>query len=143
MSARRRVAYGAVTALVGIGGALPLGAQQWTPPPRTNLQVLDKNIGTRDLITTMKGFTQALGVRCQHCHVYKGNDPDDLNAFDFPSDDKAPKRTARTMLRMLSAINNDYLKDVGEPAPAGKSKVTCYTCHRGEEHPLTEGPAPR
>jgi photosynthetic reaction center cytochrome c subunit len=135
----RRSGYGAIAVLLGLGS--PIGAQQWTPPPRTNLQVLDKDIGTRDLITTMKGFTQALGVRCQHCHVYKGDDPNDLDAFDFASDDKAPKRTARTMLRMMSAINTEYLKDVGEPAPAGKTKVTCYSCHRGEKQPLTERPA--
>jgi photosynthetic reaction center cytochrome c subunit len=139
----RRVGCRAATFLIAIGSALSVGAQQWTPPPRTNLQVLDKGISTRDLVTTMKGFTQGLGVRCEHCHVYKGNDPNDLNAFDFSSDEKAAKRTTRTMLRMLAAINDDYLKDVGEPSAAGKTKVTCYSCHRGEEHPLTERPAPQ
>ena len=134
----RRFVCRSVVVLVGI--APTLGAQQWTPPTPTNLQVLDKSTSTRDLIGTMKGFTRGLGVRCQHCHVYKGDDPNDLATFDFASDDKPEKRTARTMLRMLAAINNDYLKGVGEPAPDGKPRVTCYSCHRGEKKPLTDRP---
>lgn len=126
--------------IVGLAQALTLDARQWTPPNPTNLQVLDKAISTRDLIATMKGFTRGLGVRCQHCHAYKGDNPDDLGAFDFASDEKAEKRTARAMLRMLAAINDDYLKGVGEPPAGGKPKVTCYTCHRGEKKPLTERP---
>jgi hypothetical protein len=119
-----------------------LGAQSWSPPAPTNLQVLAKDISGRDLITIMRGFTRGLGVRCQHCHVYKGNDPDDLATFDFASDEKAPKRTARVMLKMVRAINSDHLAGIGEPVPAGEMKVTCYTCHRGETKPLTRRPAP-
>ncbi|HEX2343568.1 MAG TPA: c-type cytochrome [Vicinamibacterales bacterium] len=113
---------------------------QWTPSPPTNLQVLPKDIPLKQLIQTMRAFTQGLGVRCQHCHVYKGDDPDDLSTFDFASDEKETKKTARTMLRMGLAINNEYLKDVGEPRPDGAMKVTCYTCHRGETKPATRRP---
>jgi cytochrome c len=113
---------------------------QWTPAPPTNLQVLPKDIPLKQLIQTMRAFTQGLGVRCQHCHVYKGSDPDDLTTFDFASDDKESKKTARAMIRMATAINTDYLKDIGEARPAGELKVTCYTCHRGETKPATIRP---
>jgi Photosynthetic reaction centre cytochrome C subunit len=115
---------------------------QWTPSPPTNLQVLPKDVPLKQLIQTMRGFTMGLGVRCQHCHVFKGNDPNDLSTFDFASDEKEPKKTARAMLQMATAINNDYLKDVGEPRPTGELKVTCYTCHRGETKPATRRPEP-
>jgi cytochrome c len=88
----------------------------------------------------MRAFTQGLGVRCQHCHVFKGNDPDDLTTFDFGSDEKETKKTARTMIRMGFAINDEHLKDVGESRPDGAMKVTCYTCHRGETKPATRRP---
>ena len=113
---------------------------QWSPSPPTNLQVLPKDIPIKQLIQTMRAFTQGLGVRCQHCHVFKGNDPDDLTTFDFASDEKETKKTARAMLRMGLAINNEYLKEIGEPRPNGALKVTCYTCHRGETKPATSRP---
>jgi hypothetical protein len=117
-----------------------VGAQQWAPPPAANLKVLPPGTDARTLVSMMRDFAQGLGVRCQHCHVYKGDDPNDLAAFDFASDEKTPKQTARTMMRMVLAINGDYLKDVGGVRPAGQMKVTCYTCHRGETRPLTERP---
>jgi hypothetical protein len=136
--ARRFALCGAVV----LAGALASTGQQWRPPQPRNLQVLDPATAPGDVIATMKGFTRGLGVRCQHCHVYQGADPDDLSAFDFASDEKEPKRTARAMLRMQQAINREHLKDVGDPAAAAKIRVTCYTCHRGEKRPLTERPEP-
>jgi hypothetical protein len=88
----------------------------------------------------MKDFTQALGVRCQFCHSYTGSDPNALENFDFPSDAIPAKATARKMMSMVQMINTDLLKGVGVPAPAGQSKVTCYTCHRGERTPQTARP---
>jgi hypothetical protein len=89
----------------------------------------------------MRSFTRALGVRCQHCHVYKGEDPDDLATFDFASDDKQAKQTTRAMLRMTARINADYLRGNSDTAAtATEPKVTCYTCHRGEQRPLTDRP---
>ena len=129
----------AVTAVVAGGAAA--SAQQWSPPPPTNQQVHPKDTSPRAVVTTMKAFAQGLGVRCLYCHVVKGSNPDDLAAFDFASDEKEHKKTARLMLRMV-LHDNEMLKDVGEPAAAGEMKVTCYTCHRGDKHPVSRRPEP-
>lgn len=128
-----------VIAMAAAAGGATAFAQQWSPPTPTNLQVLPKDTSPRAVVTAMKGFVQGLGVRCQHCHVFKGSNPDDLATFDFASDEKEAKKTARLMLRMV-LHDNEMLKDVGEPAPAGEMKVTCYTCHRGDQHPLSRRP---
>ncbi len=87
-----------------------------------------------ELISIMRGFSTGLGVRCQHCHVSRGADTDDLTAFDFASDEKEAKGKARVMLRMTRAINQEYLPQVkGELG----LRVTCATCHHGREHPET------
>jgi cytochrome c peroxidase len=103
-------------------------------PPYKNLQVLSKDITQPQLISNMKLFAQSLGVRCTHCHVGVEGQP--LTTFDFASDAKPTKATARKMLAMVHRINEqDFgvkeFKDV---------KVTCYTCHRGSTKPLTMPP---
>ena len=74
-------------------------------------------------------------MRCEHCHVGEGND---LSKFDFASDTKPTKSTARAMMKMLETINRESLKEIGDPAR--QPKVTCYTCHRGAKQPLTAPP---
>jgi hypothetical protein len=102
------------------------------PQKFTNLQALPKNIAPADLVATMKGFTAALGVRCEHCHVGEG---DDLSKFDFASDAKPTKKITRTMIHMVHHINDEHLKGIGDPKR--QPKVTCFTCHRGEQTPAT------
>src|SRR5262245_47987825 len=85
------------------------------PDKFTNLQVLPKDSSKLQLVTTMRGFASALGVRCTHCH--SGGSPDTLQGVDFASDAKWEKRTARTMLRMVNALESDYLAHL-EPRPA-------------------------
>lgn len=126
-----------VSAMVGQTGGPGITAQQWMPPPPTNLKVLPADIEVRALVAMMRDFTRGLGIRCQHCHVYKGDNPDDLTTFDFASDEKQEKHTARAMMRMVTDINERHLKDIGEHGAPGEMKVTCYTCHRGETMPLT------
>jgi hypothetical protein len=113
-------------------------AQQQLPTTFSNLQVLPKDIAQRPLIDLMKSFSFGLDVRCEHCHVGEGND---LSKFDFASDAKPTKATARRMLKMMITINDELLAGVGEPPPPGAPKVTCYTCHRGATKPLTAAPA--
>jgi photosynthetic reaction center cytochrome c subunit len=129
----KKIALMAAAAIVLATSALT--AQQAAPK---NLKVLPKDMPRPQVIQIMRGFTRALGVRCQHCHVGEG---DDISKFDFASDDKAAKEVARKMLTMVMEINGKHLAGVGEPPAAGASKVTCYTCHRGTTKPLTAAPA--
>jgi len=133
----------ALAIVLSMAAAAPAGAQQSPFKPPSNLQVLPKDTKLAELVPMMKGFTQALGVRCQFCHSFTGSDPNALENFDFPSDDVPAKATARKMMAMLRTLNDDLLKGVGAPALAGQSKVTCYTCHRGERTPQTAPAAAR
>ena len=54
----------------------------------------------------MRTFTAGLGVMCTHCHVG--------TQADRAKDDKPEKATARKMIKMMMAINDDFLKDVGD-----------------------------
>jgi hypothetical protein len=110
-------------------------AQPQTPPPPKNLKVFPKDISRPDLIRNMKFFAQSLGVRCTYCHVGEEGQP--LSTFDFASDAKEKKLTARKMLVMVHRINEqDFgVKDFSQV------KVTCFTCHRGSTKPLTAPPA--
>lgn len=83
-----------------------------------NIQIL-KDVPVSNFIPIMRRFAGALGVQCEHCHV----------ANDFASEDKPTKATARKMLIMANAINKDHF--------GGQGAVSCYTCHRGQAHPLT------
>ena len=127
-----------VATLLGSSIAIRTVAAQQSPfQPPSNLRVLPADTKLAAIVPLMKSFTQALGVRCQFCHSYTGSDPDALEKFDFPGDSVPAKATARKMMLMLQAINGDLLKGVGTEPAAGQSKVTCYTCHRGERVPKT------
>lgn len=121
-----RVSVITFVTLLATLGAGPLGAQ--VPDTFTNLKVLPDNISRDQLLATMRGFTEALGIRCSTCHVGEESQP--LSEYDFASDDKEMKRTARTMLRMVRAINGQYLTEIGTDV-----QVECFTCHHGARHP--------
>jgi cytochrome c peroxidase len=105
-------------------------------PPYKNLQLFPKDITQPQLVGNMKFFAQSLGVRCTHCHV--GTEGQPLSTFDFASDAKPAKATARKMLAMVHRINEQEfgVKDFSNV------KVTCFTCHRGSTKPLTAPPPP-
>jgi photosynthetic reaction center cytochrome c subunit len=86
-----------------------------------NIQVL-KGVSSDQIIPTMRFITSALGVQCSFCHV-EGH---------FEDDAKPPKKTARTMMQMMSSINQNHFEGVRE--------VTCYSCHRGEPKPTSIPP---
>ena len=74
----------------------------------------------------MRHIVQGLGVTCNFCHA-RGN---------FASDENPNKVTARRMLEMTRAINQQFFPDhrpKEEESVLGK--VTCYTCHQGEQKP--------
>lgn len=105
-----------------------------TAVPFKNLQVFPKDIARPQLIANMRLFAQSLGVRCTFCHV--GTEGQPPSTFDFASDAKQEKQTARKMLAMVHRINQ---QDFGV-TDFNKVKVTCFTCHRGSPHPLTAPP---
>ena len=102
-----------------------------------NLQVFPQNITHDELIAAMRGFARGLGVRCDHCHV--ANPPGSTEQFDFPNDAKPEKRAARQMLKMVRAVNADYLSKVNPH----RQEVTCWTCHHGQTVPPQPGPEQR
>lgn len=108
------------------------------PEKFTNLQVLPKDISRPDLVAIMRGFSMQTGSRCSHCHL--GEEGQDLSEYDFASDARPLKATARKMILMLRAINGPLLEGVGTPAASGSPKVTCFTCHQGVKKPLTAPP---
>jgi tetratricopeptide (TPR) repeat protein len=110
----------------------PLAAEAQMPDKFTNLQYFPKTISRQDLMGNMRGFSFSLGVRCQFCHA--GKDGNKLEQMDFASDEKDTKKTARAMLRMVDAINQEYIAKMGRTAPI---RVECVTCHHQLSIPKT------
>ena len=126
-----RIGSLAATAVMGLSWAvLPAGAQ--VPDKFTNLQYFPKTISRQDLLGNMRGFSFSLGVRCQFCHA--GKDGNKLDQVDFASDEKDTKKTARAMLRMVDAINQEYIAKMGRTSPV---RVECVTCHHQLSIPKT------
>jgi hypothetical protein len=99
-------------------------AQPAPPPPMTNLQIYPKDTLRPDLVATMQGFAQALGVQCTYCHV--GQAPQ----FDFAADTKPTKNVARKMILMSREITAKLPEVTGKPATE-VTRLRCATCHRG------------
>lgn len=119
--------------LASTGTGLAGQVQSKFPPDSfTNLKVLPKNIDQRTLISTMRGFAMALGVRCNYCHVGEEGAP--VQTFNFASDEKRTKRTARVMMDMVHHINEEHLQEVPD-RPLPVVEVRCETCHRGLPRP--------
>lgn len=87
-------------------------------PAPTNLKVLTPE----NYMGVMFSIPTALGVRCDFCH----------NMEDRASDEKPMKLTARKMMEMVKNINATTFN--------GEQKVTCYTCHHGQQKPATPPP---
>ncbi|MEM6797693.1 MAG: c-type cytochrome, partial [Acidobacteriota bacterium] len=105
----------AVAALAAL--ALRVGGEALPASPAAeevyqNIQVL-RGTPSDQLVPSMEFITEALGVRCGHCHVGR----------DFANDEKPAKEKARKMMRLTAKMNRDRL--------ATSDRVTCYTCHRG------------
>ena len=98
-------------------GAASMCAQSKNGPPR-NLQVLTSS----SLPQGMRAAVSGTGMQCDGCHE-----------ADRASDAKETKLTARKMFTMVNDINAKF--------PDGKEHVTCYTCHRGQQDPVSAPPA--
>jgi outer membrane lipoprotein-sorting protein len=86
-----------------------------------NVQVL-KGIPVDEFMSTMGVFSAALGMSCEDCHA-----ANDSKWENYALDTSPRKRTARRMVEMMAAINKTYF--------AGQRRVTCYSCHRGNDAP--------
>jgi hypothetical protein len=105
-----------------------------TLPKPVNLKVLPKDISSDDLMKTMHGYSQQLGVHCTFCHAVDAA----TKHPDFASDEKPEKNTARTMILMTREINAKYMSQIHDPDAAPDQKtVSCGTCHRGHNMPIT------
>jgi hypothetical protein len=99
--------------------------------------VLPQNISDEKLDRIMDDFCAALNVKCGFCHVKNK----ETNEWDYAADTKGHKKEARDMMRMTNDLNAKYFGvDLSEENP--KLAITCYTCHRGEEHPVFAPKAP-
>ncbi len=119
------------TALAALWLVAPAIAQARRPRPLENIKTLKGWTG-EEVRAEMQLMAQALGVKCDHCHV-QGN---------FASDEKRTKTTARKMIELTRALNADYFADKA-PAdgPSKFGRVTCYTCHQGAPTPKTSNGA--
>jgi photosynthetic reaction center cytochrome c subunit len=86
-----------------------------------NVQVL-RGIPVNEFMGTMGFFAAALSMNCTDCHV-----SDSAGNWAKYADDTPLKNTARRMVLMENLINRS---DFGNTR-----LVTCYTCHRGSQHP--------
>ncbi len=73
------------------------------------------------------GYSRALGVQCEHCHV----------TTDFASDEKRPKRAAREMAVMHRSSNQQLGAMTNLETESTARAVSCSICHRGEVRPRT------
>jgi uncharacterized protein YfaP (DUF2135 family) len=87
-----------------------------------NVQLLT-NLSDWQLGQAMDNFTASLGVHCDFCHVRD----EQTKAWDFASDAKNEKKSARGMIRMVLDLNEKTFQ--------GHTAIGCYTCHLGKEHP--------
>ncbi len=101
-------------------------AQAQIPDSFENLQVLPGDISKQELMQIMRKFAGDLGVRCSHCH----EGPDNLQGMDFATDAKATKKVARSMMKMVDAINGQHLAGL-ETGREQRVEVGCQTCHNG------------
>ena len=122
----------AVALLLLSSGLLVIPAHAQIPDQFTNLKVLSKDISKGDLTAVMREFSSALGVRCGFCHAR--TDPSPRSDFDWTSDSKPEKETARVMMRMTRLVNAEQIPKITTKDP-DRVEVKCATCHRGQERP--------
>ena len=109
-----------------------LGMPQPAQTPATQEQTIaqegrEKNVKllgdlpVSQFIPVMNYFATSLGRRCNFCHVNNNGQ------WDYASDAKAEKNTAREMIKMVLETNKTFFK--------GNVEVQCNTCHRGRNTP--------
>jgi tetratricopeptide (TPR) repeat protein len=113
-------------------GAQGGGQQQ----PYENLRYFPKDIPRDSLFAIMRGFTYALGVNCQYCHVEEPPaQPNGRPRLRPGLEDKVEKQKARFMLTMTDTLNTVTLAAL--PQRHAGVQINCVTCHRGSPVPGT------
>lgn len=132
---RKILLIGLLCAAIGMAQAFAQKEKNRREEKPENLQVLPKDISGEELDNIMKTYARSLGVRCNHCHVSHKVEGQEHPKFDFASDDKPEKNTAREMIKMVTAINRKYIGKMGDEQHPLEA-VTCVTCHNGRVKPL-------
>lgn len=107
-----------VAASASAQGAAPAKKVLLAEDVYKNIQVL-RGVPENQFLATMGSIAAGLAVNCSYCH--------DESTWDTYAKDTPNKQMARKMMLMMSSINQSYF--------ASKRMVTCWTCHRGSEHP--------
>jgi hypothetical protein len=100
-----------------------------TPPdqrPGVSLKLLPPDTHVHGADSLMGEFRDALGVDCNYCHGGGRTQEVDINPR---------KDIGRKMIMLVRQINSNF-PGTGV-FPVGNQEVTCYTCHRGEPHPVS------
>ncbi len=100
-----------VASLTSLGMAVPVQTPAATAAPKEktvdqthkNIQVL-KGLPDSQLGTVMNFIAISMGRRCDFCHVNKGG------TWNWESDEKEEKLTARKMMTMTLALNKDNFR---------------------------------
>jgi photosynthetic reaction center cytochrome c subunit len=112
----------AVTLILGSAlRAQPAGASKPAEEVYKNIVSL-KGTPADQVMPAMQFMASSLGVECTFCHV-QGK---------MEADDKGAKKTAREMIAMQAAINKESFR--------GQLQVTCFSCHRGAQRPVSGPP---
>jgi photosynthetic reaction center cytochrome c subunit len=116
-----------IVCLLGVTMASAQAGQAAQPKPQMaeelfkNIPVL-KGIPVDEFMDTMGMFSNALAMNCTDCHT-----SDSTSAWENFAADTPLKQMARRMTLMVNGINRNNFN--------GERKVTCYTCHHGEQKP--------
>jgi len=100
----------------------PAATEKPVEQVQKNIKVLT-GLPQSQLIPVMNYIAATMGRRCNFCHV------NNSGQWDYASDEKQEKNTAREMIKMVLDLNKTSFK--------GSLEVSCYTCHRGQDHPAS------
>ena len=118
------VCFMGLTALYSQPGPAPQAAAkpQMAEQAFKNVQVL-RGIPVKEFMETMGFICASLSMTCTDCH----GDSSASSWAEYATDSPL-KQTTRRMIVMVNTINSTNF--------GGARKVTCYTCHRGTQHPV-------
>jgi len=135
--ASSRQAFGVMATVAAACFIVEIGAAAQSAPAQTapdkvplsdevfkSVQIL-KGIPVDTFFEAMGMFASSMGNDCTFCHVKDAY-------FDKTAFAQVTPRMqrARQMMTMMNDLNERYF--------AGRTRVTCFTCHRGSQSPVSE-----